>query len=154
MTTFLAPTFKRVTTHLIANCFVAWIFCKSFETFPDSKLLKNVPIAPHSLLGSALGLLLVFRTNSAYDRFWEARKLWGSMISKLRLLAHFAHSSMHGLEREHVLTLLTAFPPVFLNHLRGWTRLPKQHDEIEFLVKAVGEDDAVVSARSIRYCSC
>ena len=28
---------------------------------------------PHTLLSSALGLLLVFRTNAAYDRFWEAR---------------------------------------------------------------------------------
>ena len=30
----------------------------------------------HSLLGGALGLLLVFRTNTAYNRFWEGRKIW------------------------------------------------------------------------------
>jgi predicted membrane chloride channel (bestrophin family) len=30
----------------------------------------------HTLLGVALGLLLVYRTNAAYDRFWEGRKAW------------------------------------------------------------------------------
>jgi len=33
--------------------------------------------AVHSLLGIVLGLFLVFRVNSAYDRWWEGRKLWG-----------------------------------------------------------------------------
>lgn len=42
----------------------------------------------HSLLGIVLGLFLVFRTNSAYDRWWEGRKLWGSMVNNTRNLAH------------------------------------------------------------------
>jgi putative membrane protein len=40
----------------------------------------------HTLLGTALGLLLVFRTNSSYDRFWEGRKLWGSITNESRNL--------------------------------------------------------------------
>lgn len=40
--------------------------------------------ALHSLLGIVLGLFLVFRTNSAYDRWWEGRKLWGSMVNSTR----------------------------------------------------------------------
>src|SRR5688572_17812683 len=40
--------------------------------------------ALHSLLGVVLGLFLVFRTNSAYDRWWEGRKLWGSMVNSTR----------------------------------------------------------------------
>lgn len=43
--------------------------------------------AMHSLLGIVLGLFLVFRTNSAYDRWWEGRKLWGSMVNSTRNLA-------------------------------------------------------------------
>ena len=35
----------------------------------------------HNLLGFAVGLLLVFRTNSSYDRFWEGRKLWGAIVN-------------------------------------------------------------------------
>ena len=38
--------------------------------------VARVSAVPHTLLGSALGLLLVFRTNAAYDRYWEARKQW------------------------------------------------------------------------------
>lgn len=41
----------------------------------------------HSLIGVALGLLLVVRTNSSYDRFWEGRKLWGSIVNESRNLA-------------------------------------------------------------------
>lgn len=35
-----------------------------------------------------LGLLLVFRTNSAYDRFWEGRKAWGAITASIRSLGH------------------------------------------------------------------
>jgi ion channel-forming bestrophin family protein len=43
--------------------------------------------AMHSLLGIVLGLFLVFRTNSAYDRWWEGRKLWGGMVNSTRNFA-------------------------------------------------------------------
>ncbi len=43
--------------------------------------------AVHSLVGFALSLLLVFRTNSAYERWWEGRKLWGSFVNNSRNLA-------------------------------------------------------------------
>lgn len=43
--------------------------------------------ALHSLLGIVLGLFLVFRTNSGYDRWWEGRKLWGSMVNSTRNFA-------------------------------------------------------------------
>ena len=41
----------------------------------------------HSLLGIVLGLFLVFRTNSAYDRWWEGRKLWGGFVNSTRNFA-------------------------------------------------------------------
>lgn len=41
----------------------------------------------HSLIGIVLGLVLVFRTNTAYDRWWEGRKLWGSLVNHSRNLA-------------------------------------------------------------------
>lgn len=44
-------------------------------------------IAMHQLLGIVLGLFLVFRTNSAYDRWWEGRKLWGGLVNSTRNLA-------------------------------------------------------------------
>lgn len=45
-------------------------------------------ISMHSLLGIVLGLFLVFRTNSSYDRWWEGRKLWGSFVNNTRNLAN------------------------------------------------------------------
>ena len=40
-----------------------------------------------SLLGITLSLLLVFRTNTAYDRFWEGRRQWGTLVNYSRNLA-------------------------------------------------------------------
>jgi len=50
-------------------------------------LTTNSTTAVHGLLGIVLGLILVFRTNSAYERWWEGRKLWGGMINDSRNLA-------------------------------------------------------------------
>jgi ion channel-forming bestrophin family protein len=44
-------------------------------------------MAMHSLLGIVLGLFLVFRTNTAYDRWWEGRKLWGALVNSSRNLS-------------------------------------------------------------------
>jgi putative membrane protein len=48
--------------------------------------IKNLSLL-HGLLGFALSLLLVFRTNTAYDRWWEGRKLWGALVNNSRNLA-------------------------------------------------------------------
>ncbi|KAI8923731.1 Bestrophin, RFP-TM, chloride channel-domain-containing protein [Entophlyctis helioformis] len=39
------------------------------------------------ILGVVMGLLLVFRTNTAYDRYWEARRLWGTVTTQVRAIA-------------------------------------------------------------------
>src|SRR5262245_39296723 len=41
----------------------------------------------HGFLGLILGTLLVFRTNTSYDRWWEGRKLWGQLVNDCRNLA-------------------------------------------------------------------
>ncbi|RYY68891.1 MAG: hypothetical protein EOO13_11065 [Chitinophagaceae bacterium] len=51
-----------------------------------TSLVKNIPMM-HSLLGFAISMILVFRTNTAYDRWWEGRKLWGSLTNNSRNLA-------------------------------------------------------------------
>ena len=45
-----------------------------------------IPLSVFSLTGSSLGLLLVFRTNAAYARWDDARKVWGSIINNCRSL--------------------------------------------------------------------
>ncbi|WP_254412328.1 bestrophin family protein [Dyadobacter diqingensis] len=44
------------------------------------------PLSIISIVGTALSLLLGFRTNSAYDRWWEARKSWGAIVNDSRTL--------------------------------------------------------------------
>ena len=44
-------------------------------------------ISIHSLVGFIIGLLLVFRTNTAYDRWWEGRKILGALVNTSRNLA-------------------------------------------------------------------
>lgn len=51
--------------------------------FPSLHFLA-IPTAPLAVVGAALGIFVSFRTNSAYDRWWEGRKLWGRMINVSR----------------------------------------------------------------------
>src|SRR5688572_15849740 len=44
----------------------------------------------HLVIGPALALLLVFRTNAANDRYWEGRRLWGGIVNSARNLARKA----------------------------------------------------------------
>lgn len=46
----------------------------------------------HTLLGFVISLLLVFRTNTAYERWWEGRKLWGSLLNHSRNIAIKMHA--------------------------------------------------------------
>lgn len=56
----------------------------------------SLPTLPLAVAGGALGIFVSFRTNSAYDRWWEGRKLWGRMINASR---HFASQVMAYLPR-------------------------------------------------------
>lgn len=52
----------------------------------DNSNLKNVSVL-HTLLGFAISMLLVFRTNTAYDRWWEGRRQWGALVNSSRNLS-------------------------------------------------------------------
>ncbi len=46
-----------------------------------------IPTTPVLVVGAALGIFVSFRTNSAYERWWEGRKLWGQLVNSSRHLA-------------------------------------------------------------------
>ncbi len=74
----LLPTMGGVVVFTIVVAYVEMeIFHASF---------KNTTVV-HSLVGFVLSLLLVFRTNTAYDRWWEGRRVWGSFTNNSRNLA-------------------------------------------------------------------
>lgn len=62
----------------------------------------------HVLIGVALGMLLVFRTNASYDRFWEGRKQWGAIINETRNLGRGV-------------TVLLAADPELVRRILAWT---------------------------------
>lgn len=64
---------------------IAWLELRYLNLGANSHL-KNIPMI-HSLLGFVISMLLVFRTNTAYDRWWEGRKLWGALVNTSRNLA-------------------------------------------------------------------
>lgn len=46
----------------------------------------SIPIAVPTILGTVISLLLAFKSNQAYDRWWEARTLWGAIVNDSRSL--------------------------------------------------------------------
>jgi ion channel-forming bestrophin family protein len=55
-----------------------------YEEVPQ--LHYSLTPAPFTIIGLPLGIFLGFRNNTAYDRFWEGRKLWGSLVNTTRSL--------------------------------------------------------------------
>lgn len=82
--------------------------------------IKN-PTVMHSILGFVLSMLLVFRTNSAYDRWWEGRKVWGSMVNNSRNLSlklSVLIPKEHQKEKTELKILITNYVFATKNHLR------------------------------------
>lgn len=84
-----------------------------------------------------LGLLLVFRTNTAYDRFWEGRKTWGTLVNSVRnlsrhiLVAIGENNPEDTTEKVNHLRLLVAFAVATKLHLR---KEPIKLEELQGLV--------------------
>ncbi len=89
----------------------------------------NMPLTTHSLVGVVLGLLLVFRTNSSYDRFWEGRKLWGGIVNESRNLARSASVLLAKAppQRDAVLAWTALWPVAAKDLLQVTTSDPGQY---------------------------
>jgi putative membrane protein len=79
----------------------------------------------HGILGLLLGTLLVFRTNTSYDRWWEGRKLWGQLVNDSRNLAIKIETCVHADEdqKDQVGQWLIDFAYALKGHLRGGVQL-------------------------------
>ena len=71
----------------------------------------------HSVLGVAVSLLIVFRTNAANARYWEARALWGTLGNQARNLARLA--AVYAGQAAELARLLSAYVLAIKQHLRG-----------------------------------
>lgn len=82
-------TLKKLYIPIICVCIYTWFI--SYLELEYFQLTKNSRVSNlnimHSLLSFAISMLLVFRTNTAYDRWWEGRKLWGTLVNSSRNIA-------------------------------------------------------------------
>ena len=118
-------TMVRIVRSVIAIGFYATIVCFLIEYFSlDQFVVINTSI--YSLLGVMLSIFLVFRTNTAYDRWWEARKQWGALVNNTRNLAIYVHTMFPKGDRpirafmgKHIANFCFAL----VEHLRDGTKL-------------------------------
>ncbi len=115
---FKGDLLKKLRLRLVVVAVCTSLFCLLHEyrlfTFEVSFSLPG-------LMGAALGILLVFRNNTAYERWWEARKVLGALVNTSR---SFAMKTLHVLGKSSIdhslplLLLIAAFPFTLKGHLR------------------------------------
>jgi putative membrane protein len=121
-------------------CAVVVFVEKEFLHVTKESHLSSISVM-HSMLGFVISLLLVFRTNTAYERWWEGRKLWGGLVNTSRNLAIKLHAMLpHGTnaaDRHFFMHLIPNYAFALKNHLRRIKRL-EEFTETEHLF---GHDD-------------
>lgn len=102
----------------------------------------NLPALPMSLLGSALVLFLSFRNNNAYNRWWEARTLWGAMVNASRSYGREVfHLIDNRPESESLRNNLVRRQIAYVHALRCHLRRQPNREEIRpFLLEAELEE--------------
>jgi ion channel-forming bestrophin family protein len=116
-------------------------FERSILHLQDTSYLKNITLM-HSLLGFVISLLLVFRTNTAYDRWWEGRKLWGSLVNNsrnlaLKLSAMLPEDDATG--RAFFRTIIPQYAVALKNHLRRESTRLELDDTVKTEVGPIDE---------------
>lgn len=125
---------------LVLACFATLV---AFLHTQQVLVLPHFALAPFTILGIALSLFLGFRNQAAYDRWWEARKLWGDMVFEIRSLARSsetlldlqAEQSQAGELRRQLLSWVAAHTHALRANLR-------QESSEENMIEWLGAEDA------------
>lgn len=118
-----ADTARKLLPLLIAiglySALLAYLIIEYWKIGQNSDL-KNISLM-HSLLGFVISMLLVFRTNTAYDRWWEGRKQWGMLVNSSRNMALKLDALLDEKDRKNrdfFHAMIANFPFSLKNHLR------------------------------------
>ena len=124
-----ADTFRKLLPVIIAigayAGFIAWLEISVWK-LGDKSHVKNLSLI-HSTLGLVISMLLVFRTNTAYERWWEGRKIWGSLVNSSRNLALKIHALAPS-NRAFYRTMIPNYAFALKNHLRSEINLDEIQD--------------------------
>jgi putative membrane protein len=116
-----SDTFRRLFWIMLSLCVFGLIIAYiTHEKLPQENF-KSTSVF-HTILGFVISLLLVFRTNTAYDRWWEGRRLWGQLVNDTRTIsikldAFLPKGDISG--RTELTALLSDFPLILKEHLRN-----------------------------------
>jgi ion channel-forming bestrophin family protein len=110
---------------ILNRVLICGIFGLFISILSDQKINVSAKTLGGIVPSIVLGLLLVFRTNTAYERFWEGRKAWGTIVNNVRNLSRSIwvavaeDNPIHRKEKEQTLSLLVAFAVAVKLHLRS-----------------------------------
>jgi ion channel-forming bestrophin family protein len=141
-----SETFRQLIPLMIGVCAYAFLvsYLELHFTEPEgaADITESISVI-YSILGFTLSLLLVFRTNSAYDRWWEGRKQWGLLTNVSRALA--AHlDALVASENKKVKEVFANYIGLFAYTLQAHLRTEKVGEESiakRFNVEAIGEEN-------------
>ncbi|HPZ88686.1 MAG TPA: bestrophin family ion channel [Flavihumibacter sp.] len=105
----------KVKTELIWISIYAIAIAVLYETYNLTWI--SVPIAVPAILGTVISLLLGFRSNQAYDRWWEARHVWGAIVNDSRTLARQVISFTSNLYEDEA---IVSFRQRMINRQIAW----------------------------------
>lgn len=129
----------------------------------------DLTTVPFTLMGLALSIFLGFRNNTSYDRFWEARKLWGSLVNTSRTITRqiltlvMDPPESSSAEKEEISAFqremihrLVAYVHALKHHLRDQDRVDDlapmiAHEEIEGLRKESNRPIAILQRQGDRF---
>ncbi|HVH47299.1 MAG TPA: bestrophin family ion channel [Labilithrix sp.] len=117
-----------------------------YEEVPQ--LHYSLTPAPFTLVGLPLGIFLGFRNNTAYDRFWEGRKLWGGLVNTSRTLARQILTLIEpevkgdGETDAQLKTFETKFVHLVIAYVHALRHHLRETSPFEVLEHIVGEDEA------------
>ena len=117
--------FKKVLVMVAYSALISYLY----HFIPSISL----PVGPFEYAGLMMGLILVFRVNAGYDRWWEARKIWGNLVNQSRNLAVIVsnYPSTNNTDwKMRITNYISALPYLMKNNLRGDATI----DEIRHLI--------------------
>jgi ion channel-forming bestrophin family protein len=107
--------FGKIKFEIIVIAIYAVIVALLYENYHLTRI--SIPISVPTILGTVIALLLGFRSNQAYDRWWEARHIWGAVVNDSRTLARqITWFSSSDEEADH----LRLFTQRFIRRQIGW----------------------------------
>ncbi len=130
------PTAKALIRRLIVVFIYVLIVTVVELNYVDLRL-KDTPASFWGAMGILLSLLLLFRTNTAYDRFYEGRRSWGVLVNNCRNLAIYFNAVFPADDTENRLFFartIANFPFALRNHLRDVKTL----DDLEVTEEVAG----------------